>query len=115
MLPADIRHAFEFRHESWLNDEVYSALEKHGAALCLAESEKLVVPQVITAPFVYARLRKPDYSEEDRLDIARRAAEILEWRSRLVRVLQTRRIAAGSYLRRRTAVAKTQRRRLNDG
>lgn len=77
LLPADIRHAFEFRHPSWLNDEVYSALEKHGAALCLAESEKLVVPHVITAPFVYARLRKPDYSEEDRLDIARRAAEIL--------------------------------------
>ena len=77
LLPADIRHAFEFRHASWLNDEVYSALEKHGAALCLAESEKLVVPHVITAPFVYARLRKPDYSEEDRLDIARRAAEIL--------------------------------------
>jgi uncharacterized protein YecE (DUF72 family) len=77
LLPADIRHAFEFRHASWLKDEVYSALEKHGAALCLAESEKLVVPHVITAPFVYARLRKPDYSEEDRLDIARRAAEIL--------------------------------------
>ena len=56
---------------------MYSALEKHRRALCLAESEKLVVPHVITAPFVYARLRKPDYSEEDRLDIARRAAEIL--------------------------------------
>ena len=77
LLPTDMRHAFEFRHASWLHDEVYSALKKHGAALCLAESEKLVVPQVITAPFVYARLRKPDYSEEDRLEIARRAAEIL--------------------------------------
>lgn len=77
LLPTDIRHAFEFRHVSWLNDEVYSVLEKHGAALCLAESEKLVVPQIVTAPFVYARLRKPDYSEEDRGDIARRAAEIL--------------------------------------
>lgn len=78
LLPADIRHAFEFRHVSWLDERVYAALEKHGAALCLAESEKLVVPQVITAPFVYARLRKPDYSEEDRSDIARRAAEIID-------------------------------------
>jgi uncharacterized protein YecE (DUF72 family) len=77
LLPTDIRHAFEFRHESWLTDTVYALLEKHGAALCLAESEKLVVPQVITAPFVYSRLRKPDYSEEDRQDIARRATEIL--------------------------------------
>jgi uncharacterized protein YecE (DUF72 family) len=77
LLPTDVRHAFEFRHDSWLQEEVYAALEKHGAALCLAESEKLVVPQVITAPFVYSRLRKPDYTEEDRQDIARRAAGIL--------------------------------------
>ena len=56
---------------------MYALLERHGAALCLAESEKLVVPQVITAPFVYARLRKPDYTEEDRLEIARRAGDIL--------------------------------------
>jgi uncharacterized protein YecE (DUF72 family) len=77
LLPADVRHAFEFRHASWLHDEVYAALEKYRAALCLAESEKLVVPQVITAPFVYARLRKPDYSEADRVEIARRAADIL--------------------------------------
>jgi uncharacterized protein YecE (DUF72 family) len=77
LLPADVRHAFEFRHASWLDDNVYSVLQQHNVALCLAESEKLVVPQVITAPFVYARLRKPDYSEEDRADIARRASEIL--------------------------------------
>jgi uncharacterized protein YecE (DUF72 family) len=77
LLPTDVRHAFEFRHTSWLQEEVYAALKKYGAALCLAESEKLVVPRVITAPFVYARLRKPDYTEEDRLDIARRAGEIL--------------------------------------
>lgn len=77
LLPGDLRHAFEFRHASWLVDAVYSELERHGAALCLAESEKLVVPQVITAPFVYARLRKADYTEEDRAAIAARAAEIL--------------------------------------
>jgi hypothetical protein len=32
---------------------------------------------MITAPFVYARLRKPDYTEEDRAVIAGRTAEIL--------------------------------------
>jgi uncharacterized protein YecE (DUF72 family) len=77
ILPKDMRHAFEFRHASWLDDRVYAELEKHQAALCLAESEKLVVPQVITAPFVYARLRKPEYTEDDRAAIATRAAEIL--------------------------------------
>jgi uncharacterized protein YecE (DUF72 family) len=76
-LPRDIRYAFEFRHNSWLKDAVYQLLEKHGSALCLAESEKLVVPKVITANFVYSRLRMPEYSPEDRKDIAGRAGELL--------------------------------------
>jgi uncharacterized protein YecE (DUF72 family) len=78
LLPTDQQHAFEFRHDSWLTDSTYAALQEHGVALCLAESEKLVVPHVITAPFVYARLRKPDYTEEDRAAIAARAADILD-------------------------------------
>jgi uncharacterized protein YecE (DUF72 family) len=76
-LPADIRCAFEFRNKSWLTDEVYRLLEKHGIALCLAESEKFEVPEVLTAPFVYVRLRKEDYSPEDRAEIADRAKRLL--------------------------------------
>jgi uncharacterized protein YecE (DUF72 family) len=76
-LPEGIRCAFEFRHASWLTDPVYTALEKHGVSLCLAESEKLVVPEVITAPFVYARLRKDDYSAEERSEIAARVEQLL--------------------------------------
>src|SRR5207302_3972736 len=51
-LPPDIRCAFEFRNDTWLIAEVYRLLEQHGIALCLAESEKFEVPQVITANFV---------------------------------------------------------------
>jgi uncharacterized protein YecE (DUF72 family) len=76
-LPREIRCAFEFRNASWLNDEIYALLAHHGAALCLAESEKLVVPEVLTAPFVYARLRKPEYTPEDRAEIAERTAQML--------------------------------------
>jgi uncharacterized protein YecE (DUF72 family) len=76
-LPADIRCAFEFRNASWLTDEVYKLLEKHGVALCLAESEKFEVPQVLTADFVYVRLRKTDYSAEDRAEIAQRARRLV--------------------------------------
>jgi len=65
-LPGEIRCAFEFRHTSWLQDSVYGLLEKHKVALCLAESEKLVIPEVITTDFVYSRLRMPEYSAEDR-------------------------------------------------
>lgn len=76
-LPRDIRCAFEFRHPSWLAPPVYQLLEKHGVALCLAESEKLVIPEVVTADFVYSRLRMPEYSAEDRKEIAERVEQLL--------------------------------------
>jgi uncharacterized protein YecE (DUF72 family) len=71
-LPPDIRCAFEFRNQTWLVDEVYKLLESHRVALCLAESEKFEVPQVVTADFVYVRLRREDYSPEERAEIAQR-------------------------------------------
>jgi uncharacterized protein YecE (DUF72 family) len=77
-LPRDIRCAFEFRNASWLTDAVYGLLEKHGVALCLAESEKIVIPKVITSGFVYFRLRMPEYSPEDRKEIADRVQQMLE-------------------------------------
>jgi uncharacterized protein YecE (DUF72 family) len=77
LLPPDVRFAFEFRNASWLDAPVYSVLERRGICLCLAESEKLVIPEVLTAPFVYFRLRKPDYSAEERGEIAARVRTLL--------------------------------------
>src|SRR5579864_9531590 len=76
-LPSDLPCAFEFRHASWLADPVYDLLKKHGIALCLAESEKLVVPEVVTADFVYSRLRKPAYTPQDRVEISNRLEQIV--------------------------------------
>jgi uncharacterized protein YecE (DUF72 family) len=76
-LPADMRCAFEFRHASWLQDSVYALLQKHKMGLCLAESEKLVVPEVVTTDFVYSRLRMPEYTREDRKEIAGRVEQML--------------------------------------
>jgi len=76
-LPRDIRCAFEFRNASWLIDEVYRLFEKHGIGLCLAESDKFEVPEVVTAGFVYVRLRKEDYSAEERAEIANRVKGML--------------------------------------
>jgi len=77
ILPEDLRYAFEFRHTSWLVDEVYRMLERRNISLCVAESEKLEVPEVVTADFVYFRLRKPDYTAEDIDVITGRAQELL--------------------------------------
>ncbi len=64
LLPRGGRSAFEFRHASWFDDEVYAALREHGAALCVADDEKLSTPRVATAGFGYLRLRRPDYTSE---------------------------------------------------
>ena len=70
LLPRALRSTFEFRHESWFNDEVFGLLRSHGAALCIAESEKLAVPEVHTAGFSYYRLRKPEYAPAERRALA---------------------------------------------
>jgi len=77
LLPGDLRYAFEFRHATWLADDVYRLLERRNIALCVAESEKFEVPEVITADFVYYRLRKPEYTDEDIAAMAARARELL--------------------------------------
>jgi len=77
LLPTDLRYAFEFRHPSWLAEPVYDELRKRNISLCVAESERLEVPEVITADFVYYRLRKPEYSEEDVASIRARSQELV--------------------------------------
>ena len=77
LLPNGMRYAFEFRHNSWLAEPVYEELRRRNISLCVAESEKLEVPEVITADFVYYRLRMPDYSEEDIDAFAARSKELL--------------------------------------
>jgi len=75
LLPGGMRFAFEFRHESWLVENVCDELRARNAALCVAESEKLEIPEVVTADFVYYRLRKPDYTEADVTAMAARSKE----------------------------------------
>ena len=77
LLPAGMRYAFEFRHASWLADPVYQELRGRNISLCVAESERLEVPEVITADFVYYRLRKPDYTAADIDAFSARARELL--------------------------------------
>ena len=65
IMPDGIRVAFEFRHESWFDDEVYALLRSHNAALCIADTEEGTTPAVATADFGYLRLRAVEYSDDD--------------------------------------------------
>jgi uncharacterized protein YecE (DUF72 family) len=71
-IPETWRAAFEFRHASWFDDEVFAALKTHNAALVIAdtdpeegEAEPLKVPTVATADWGYLRLRRAGYQKAD--------------------------------------------------
>jgi uncharacterized protein YecE (DUF72 family) len=59
LLPKRRRHVFEFRHESWYDDEVYGLLHKHDCALCLSDHADAPAPWEVTASFVYVRGHGP--------------------------------------------------------
>jgi uncharacterized protein YecE (DUF72 family) len=55
MLPDTNRHAVEFRHPSWLDEEVFAILRRHNAAQVSVSSLGMPMNLSVTADFVYAR------------------------------------------------------------
>jgi len=64
-IPPGTRAAFEFRHGSWMDAEVFARLHARELALCVADSEKFSTPLAITASYGYFRLRDEGYTPED--------------------------------------------------
>ena len=64
-LPARLCAAFEFRHASWMDGEVFERLRSRNLALCVADSEKFSTPVEITASYGYFRLRDEGYTPQD--------------------------------------------------
>jgi uncharacterized protein YecE (DUF72 family) len=64
-LPPRVCAAFEFRHQSWLDDEIFERLSKRNIALCVADSEKMSTPVRVTADYAYFRLRDEGYTPDD--------------------------------------------------
>jgi uncharacterized protein YecE (DUF72 family) len=77
LLPRSVQAAFEFRNTSWFDESVYKVLEQANVALCIAENENLETPHVVTADFVYLRLRRPDYAESELASIGYRVQQYL--------------------------------------
>ena len=73
-IASPVRVAFEVRHPSWLEPEVFALLEKHGVALVASQTDEEPEPRLVrTAPWGYLRLRKTSYTP----------AEIAEWSRRI--------------------------------
>lgn len=64
-IPEGTRAAFEFRHASWFDAEIFDALRARNIALCIADSEKLSTPVEATADYGYFRLRDEGYQQAD--------------------------------------------------
>jgi uncharacterized protein YecE (DUF72 family) len=73
LLPDATMAAFEFRNESWFDDDVLTLLRDKGVALCIADSEKISAPVVSTAKYGYFRLRDEGYDD----------AAIVGWRDKI--------------------------------
>lgn len=61
----DMRAAFEFRHDSWFDNEIFNLLKSRNISLCIADTADLATPQKITADYGYLRLRRQDYQQID--------------------------------------------------
>jgi uncharacterized protein YecE (DUF72 family) len=62
-LPPVAPYAMEFRHESWT--EAKPILADNGVAWCVSETDERAAGDVPTEPFVYLRLRRDEYSDDD--------------------------------------------------
>jgi uncharacterized protein YecE (DUF72 family) len=65
LLPSGLDVAMEFRHDSWLDGDVYERLRARNVALCVADTGERTTPLVSTADFGYFRLRDEGYAEGD--------------------------------------------------
>jgi uncharacterized protein YecE (DUF72 family) len=65
LFPKGLRAVFEFRNDSWFDDEIYTILGDAGAALVVAHTEDEPPPVVATAPYGDLRLRREAYEPDD--------------------------------------------------
>ena len=75
VLPPKCKVAFEFRHESWCDDEIYSLLRERDAPICLSDTDEVTDPDALvipTASWGYMRLRRTEYDDKALADWARR-------------------------------------------
>jgi uncharacterized protein YecE (DUF72 family) len=75
MLPQGTPAAFEFRNDTWQDDEVYELLRSRGATLCVTDTDDGDTPFVVTAERGYVRLRRTHYDD----------AELAQWAERIAK------------------------------
>ena len=81
---APCRMAFEFRNETWFDDETLDLLKKTDSALVVSDTDKKPLDRIInTASWGYLRLRRTNYDENDLIQWSQRVRE-QEWKDAFV-------------------------------
>ncbi len=81
-LPGGFRHVIEFRHKSWLAEEVFDILRQYCVGFCVFDMPKLTSPLMATADFAYIRFHGSDsfysscYTDGELADWAGRITEM---------------------------------------
>jgi uncharacterized protein YecE (DUF72 family) len=84
ILPHGLKHAIEFRHESWLTDEIFDILRRHQVGFCVFDMPSLTSPLAATADFAYIRFHGSDslysscYTDEEMADWAAKIEQLAE-------------------------------------
>ena len=55
ILPKGAYHVFEFRHRSWLNDDVFNILPCYNTGFCIYDMQGYSTPVIATTDFAYVR------------------------------------------------------------
>ena len=82
ILPREMKHVFEFRHQSWLEEEVFQILRKYNAGFCVFDMSSASCPVVATADFAYVRFHGSTglyfscYSDEELADWTRKLTSL---------------------------------------
>jgi len=58
-LPPGLRYTFEFRNQTWYEEDIFELLKEYNCSFCIYELEGHITPFKITADFVYVRLHGP--------------------------------------------------------
>ena len=84
LLPVDVRTAFEFRHETWFDDEVFGLLRERDCALVVSDTDEKPLTEITgTAKWGYLRLRRTVYDETDLVEWLKRVRE-QKWKDAFV-------------------------------
>lgn len=82
LLDKKLKHVFEFRHKSWMDEAVFDLLRKYNAGFCIFDMPGFASPVLATSDFAYIRfhgkgdLYSGSYPETELIDWAKKLKDI---------------------------------------